>query len=79
MHLASLPPQQEKREEEEEETVVHESNEWGRSPVVQYCLCYMKHTIIMPKSRIFCSIINASYFLVWLARPFYLPSRLHSV
>lgn len=46
-HLASLPPQQEKREEEEEETVVHESNEWGRSPVVQYCLCYMKLILLL--------------------------------
>ena len=32
-HLASLPPQEEKEEDQEEETVVHESNEWGRSPV----------------------------------------------
>ena len=35
-HLASLPPQEDKKEDKEEETVVHESNEWGRSAAPHY-------------------------------------------
>ena len=44
-HLASLPPQEEKKEDKEEETVVHESNEWGRSPAAALLL-YVHETSV---------------------------------